>query len=152
PDNLIGGTERGQGNVISGNRREGIEIDGTLSARNRVQGNFIGPDGTGGAAPPNGSHGLPIWAGAGNNLVGGPIPGAGNLISGNTIDGIQINAGGRNTVQGNFIGTNADGSGALPNGQSGVVLIGTGGNMIGGTLPVTRNIISGNKSFGVFII
>jgi len=60
---------------------------------------------------------------------------------------ISISVGGSNIVEGCYIGTNAAGTIAKPNGfNSGVYVGGAGGNRIGGTTAAARNIISGNDA------
>src|SRR5262249_26552620 len=91
------------------------------------------------------SYGISIEQ-ASNNIVGGTAGGARNLISNNSI-GVFIsgfNATG-NQVQGNFIGTNAAGTGRLPNGY-GVTVEDASNNVIGGTAAGARNVISGNAN------
>jgi photosystem II stability/assembly factor-like uncharacterized protein len=137
-NNLIGGTVAGAGNLISGNPT-GLYIVGTNTT---IQGNLIGTDASGLKSVPNN---IGINAGAPHTLVGGLIPGARNVISGNTGDGVDT--GGIGTmVQGNFIGTDITGTVALGNGGSG--LGAGGGALIGGTDDGARNIISGNGGFG----
>jgi len=137
-NNLVGGTAAGAGNVISGNQR-GITL---FSPGNTVQGNFIGTDPSGTKSVGNGTG---ISATAANTLIGGTVPGARNIISGNTGDGVSFGGSG-SLLQGNFIGTDVTGSATLGNGGSGVV---AGNNaMIGGTAPAARNVISGNGGFG----
>src|SRR5439155_17093133 len=92
--------------------------------------NFIGTNGAGTAALPNGSDGVNIVVP--NVVVGGPIPAARNVISGNASNGIGVFAttsspggpvltsGTGALVQGNYIGTNAAGTMALPNQSAGV--------------------------------
>ena len=46
-DNTVGGTTAGAGNVISGNRSNGVGISGTGTVGNVVEGNHIGTDITG---------------------------------------------------------------------------------------------------------
>ena len=71
------------------------------------------------------------------------------MISGNALNGIALgNTSSFTQIQGNYIGTNADGTAALGNGQSGIVVesaIGHVTNLIGGTTAGTRNVISGNE-------
>src|SRR5205085_3715060 len=55
-----------------------------------------------------------------------------------------------NLIQGNFIGTNATGTGAVPNSTTGMS-IGSSENTIGGTTPQARNLISGNTTHGMLI-
>jgi hypothetical protein len=137
----IGGATSGAGNLISGNGmagNQGAGIDGDAT----IQGNKIGTDITGTKTIPN-FYGI---VDAGDSLIGGTEPGAGNLISGNATVGIA--AQGDDLIQGNFIGTDVTGTVALGNGvlaggaQSGI----SGGtnDTIGGTTAAARNIISGN--------
>lgn len=152
--NQIGGTSPTAGNLISGNITSGIHIDG--SSVNRVQGNIIGAD-YGGSVPIPNLEGIFIGFGSCNNLIGGSSVGMGNLISGNTWDGIFIqnsNSVG-NQILGNRIGTNRVGDSALPN-DYGVVLIEASETIIGGADLNTPwvcdgpcNLISGNTSFGI---
>lgn len=97
-----------------------------------------------------------------NGTAAGPSAAGLTLTaSGCTVRGLVINrfsvhgivlAGSNNTIQSNFIGTNAAGNAPLPNGGSGIV-IGSGaiGNIIGGNSPTAANVISGNASAGVFL-
>jgi titin len=76
------------------------------------------------------------------------------VISGNTYNGVVIAFSGAsyNLVAGDFIGTNAAGSAALPNGSDGVVIQGGASeNTIGGGAPADRDVISGNGADGVEI-
>lgn len=141
-NNLIGGTAPGAGNLISGNINSGIN----LGPGNIVQGNLIGTDVTGLKAIPN-SNGINVVSGGG--LIGGTAPGARNVISGNSGDGLMVGGVNNNltTVQGNFIGTDITGNAALGNGGTGISVSGTG-LTIGGTTAAARNIISGNGGFG----
>jgi hypothetical protein len=143
-DNLIGGTEPGAGNVISGAFLYGLRIENTSSG-NTVQGNFIGTNASGTAAIPN-QNGLRI-AGASNNIVGGTTAGAANVISGNEQDGIDL-AGPttmNNVIRGNFIGVLTDGTSPLANGYSGIDLsYGASSNQIGGRTPGAGNVIAHN--------
>jgi hypothetical protein len=151
--NFIGGTVAGAGNVISGNSLQGVALDGSGTSGNRVQGNFIGVNPAGTAAIGNGYAGANFFGGATGNFVGGNVPGAGNLISGNKSQGVLIqDAGtGGNFVQGNWIGLNAAGSAAISNHWSGVEIYnGPAGNLIGG-YGGARNFISGNGNYGVAI-
>lgn len=50
-------------------------------------------------------------------------------------------------IEGNFIGTDATGKTARPNGDFGIELDGSGTARIGGSAPAARNIISGNGGF-----
>jgi hypothetical protein len=144
--NMIGGAAAGAGNIISGNRTNGVEI--LRSSGNLLQGNFIGTDKTGRTAVANGHSGVDLDFNAPVNTVGGIIPGASNVISGNRVYGIEIHDSG-NVVQGNLIGTNLTGTAAVANGTG--VYIFSGSSTIGGTAAAARNLISGNTADGVFI-
>jgi hypothetical protein len=157
-------------NIISGNSYQGIAIQGASSGPNTtgtiVAGNYIGTNAAGSAALPNGNNGVYILGGAQNTRIGtnGPDVDAaaeGNLISGNTYQGIAVQgtSSGPNTtgtiVAGNYIGTNAAGAAALPNGNDGVFVyggaqntrIGVNGSDTGAA--AERNLISGNTFQGV---
>ncbi len=65
--------------------------------------------------------------------------------------GVHILAGSEdNGIRGNFIGTNAAGTAAVPN-TGGVRIVDAPSNDIGGDTPAARNTISGNSSSGVSI-
>jgi titin len=143
-DNVIGGSTAGARNVISGNAGDGVRLSGIGNSMNRVEGNFIGTNAAGSAAVPN-EDGVTIEEGAGSAVIGATTPGARNIISGNADDGIALAFTAGNTVQGNFIGTNADGTGPLGNLGAGISLSDSANsNLIGGTAAGARNVISAN--------
>ena len=134
---VIGGTAPEQRNVISGNRVGVAMVD--RANDNFVQGNHIGTNRAGTAALGNQDAGVLI-SGADGNVVGGAFAaGERNIISGNAGQGVQIqgfapfdNAATGNFVEGNYIGTAANGTSALPNGSNGVFFSGrTERNTIG---------------------
>ena len=64
--------------------------------------------------------------------------------------GITLSGASNMTIEGNFFGTNAAGTAALPNTSYGLfILSGAQNNTIGGATPAKRNIISGNNSAGI---
>lgn len=148
PNNTIGGTVSGTRNLISGNTGYGIVINGNGDMRNVIQGNYIGTNATGTEAVGN-VRGVHI-DNASNNTIGGTSPEARNIISGNTNYGVSINGSAiRNVVQGNYIGTDVNGTNALGNALYGVWIDNGLSNTIGGTLAGARNVISGNGQVGV---
>lgn len=154
PDNRIGGLVPTDRNVISGStRNDGIDITGAASQRNVILGNYVGTDASGTSAIGNGVNGIWISGGASNNVVGGGTPGAGNVVSGNVDDGVEVqhSTSTGNRVEGNFIGTDRTGLLAVPNADDGVVIENGQSNVIGGTVAGTANVISGNKNNGVHI-
>ena len=88
---------------------------------------------------------------ADNNIIGGSTPGARNLISGNWGEGIEIFLSSGNTVQGNLIGTDITGTANLGNGAVGIDIGASDNNIIGGSTPGARNLISGNGADGIAI-
>lgn len=152
PANIIGGTVAGARNIISGNAGAGVYLSGGGAMRNLIQDNFIGTNAAGSAALGNDNSGIAIQD-APNNTIGGASIGAGNLISGNTQQGIFITGSGAlaNLVQGNRIGANSAGNAILSNGDNGVLIQDAPGNLVGGAVPAAANIISGNSQNGIFI-
>jgi hypothetical protein len=155
--NVIGGTEPGSRNVISGNSSD---IPGNYSAgvvvgfgvsNGVIAGNYIGTNAAGTSGVPNGGN----LVGDGVNLtvaasivIGGAGKGAGNVISGNVGAGINAGFSFGTFIQGNLIGTDASGTAALPN-RTGIVCDQNLSTMIGGNT-AARNVISGNTS-GILI-
>jgi hypothetical protein len=114
---------------------------------------LIGTNAAGTAALGNANSGLAIANGCNNTLIGGTSPGAGNVISANGT-GIFFNSGASTgvTVQGNLIGTDANGTADLGNITVGInVSTPEVGLVIGGSNSAARNVISGNNSIGLFL-
>ncbi|MEX2317371.1 MAG: hypothetical protein WD669_09485 [Pirellulales bacterium] len=145
--NRIGGAADADRNLISGNALGGIVLDlGTNN--NLVLGNFIGTDHTGEAALGSDQSGVIIHFGSNDNTIGGAFAGEGNLISGNAQHGIEIRdlLSNGNVVAGNFIGTNAAGTGNLGNGGDGIVIFNdAANNTIGGAAAGAGNTIAFNN-------
>ncbi|MEG4971914.1 DUF4347 domain-containing protein, partial [Microcoleus sp. K4-B3] len=152
PGNTIGGTAAGDRNIISGNDAFGVLINAAGATGNTVLGNIIGTNAAGTAALPNTLTGVQISGGS-NNIVGGTTVAERNLISGNGSAGVFIDGATAtgNTVLGNFIGTDINGTADLGNVGFGVAIQNAPGNTIGGNTAGARNIISGNNAFGVVI-
>jgi len=149
--NTIGGTTTSARNFIARNGGNGISLLG--GARNNlIEGNDIGT--TGRFALPNAGSGISLTGGATRNTIGGTDAGAGNLISGNGVDGVTISGSGTtgNAVQGNLIGTDATGSFGIRNQNAGVAIeSAAASNTIGGTTAAARNVISGNWNAEVLL-
>jgi hypothetical protein len=149
PDNVIGGTTPGAGNVVSGNRQRGIEIQGAGAERNLVQGNFVGTNAAGDAPVRNDNGGIRIGF-AHRNTIGGTDPATRNVISGNGSNNVIIQTvttltAVENVIIGNYIGTDATGTVDLGNTGSGISITGrVTGTRVGGLTPGERNVISGN--------
>ena len=149
---LLAGNSTVRGLVINRFNASGIKVE---SNGNLIAGNYIGTDIAGTTAMANSHHGVMIFNGS-NNTLGGITSADRNLISGNTINGVNIiEFGGTatgNLIQGNFIGTDATGTVALGNSFNGFRIFGGNNNTLGGTLAGARNVISGNGSIGVVFV
>ncbi|RIV17924.1 DUF11 domain-containing protein [Fibrisoma montanum] len=136
-----------RGLVINRFGEYGIFADG--SSNHTIQTNYIGTDPTGMTRQGNGINGIRI---RGNNvLIGGTTPGAGNVVSGNLSDNINL-VGNDHRVQGNLVGTNATGTASLGTNVSGLRIEQVMNLLIGGSTPAARNLISGNFRPGILIL
>jgi hypothetical protein len=109
-NNLIGGTAPSARNVISGNQIVALFV---ATSGNTIQGNFIGTQRDG--RTPLGNHQGISFVGVGNannNLVGGTVLGAGNIIAFNDMQGVlgEAAAGTGNAILGNSIFGNGNGA------------------------------------------
>ena len=167
-------------NVISGNGGNGISFHG--SSGNTLVSNRIGTDPAGLAAIPNGGNGVWLTASSNGNEIGGTafvdpstgavndptgdkgtvtpvfvVPPLGNLISGNGQNGVLIDTNSqRNVLSGNFVGTTADGNGAIGNLSDGVAINGANNNSLIGCQFVNNpfvyyNVVSANGQSGLHI-
>ncbi len=126
-ENVVGGLEPGERNVISGNTGAGVTI--ANADHNTILGNYIGTDCDGKTSIPNG-EGVSLRDRAKENTVG-----PGNVISGNGGNGVGIIGVDTfgNIVIGNTIGANSE-EGPLGNGRYGVYIEGPAkDNLIGGS-------------------
>jgi parallel beta-helix repeat protein len=145
-NNTIGGSNPGEGNVISGNTAGDIVI--STSSNNVIAGNIVGLDATAKLNLRSGSNGISILGLSDHNTIGGPLPGARNIISGHdetSGEGVFIGGGTGNIVQGNIIGTNASNDIKLGN-VFGINVTSTTNTLI------ANNVISNNQGSGVFAI
>lgn len=138
---LIGGGVAGARNVISGSSSTGITASGASSTGIVIQGNYIGTTADGSADLGNGAAGVQLSGTGGGHTVGGTTPAERNVISGNASEGVIVDQ--DNIVQGNYVGTNALGTAAIPNDQYAINITGAG-NTVGGLTAGARNLISGN--------
>jgi hypothetical protein len=144
-----------RGLVINRCPGSGIVLS-TTNGSNVVAGNFIGTDPSGMVARPNGDAGVYVTTVSTNytedgDTVGGAASWARNVLSGNSAGGVFFQGANHAVVQGNFIGVNARGDAALVQYQMGILVQSSWGNLIGGTTPQARNIISGNNTRGILL-
>jgi len=144
-----------EGNVLSGFGGAGIlfqeGLPGELPDNNVIAGNRIGTSADGNTALGNGRMGIFVMASGTGNRIGTNSDGISdtaerNLVSGNPEAGIYLGGSGF-VVAGNYIGTNAAGTAALPNGN-GVRIELASNNLVGGT---AGNRIAFNTYSGVSI-
>jgi titin len=147
PDNTVGGTALGAGNVIAGQGGDALQISG--AGGNVVQGNLIGTDSTGAIALGDGTDGVGI-SNSSNNLIGGTASGAGNTLAAGRNGIFLDSAADGNVVQGNFIGSNASGATGLGNTNTGIAVFSSSNdNLLGGTVAGAGNVIVSNGDRGI---
>ena len=153
--NIIGGNTPAARNVIGGNSY-GIVLFGPNG--NKVAGNFIGTDGTGSQSRGNGTGILVLSGDHTNTIIGGTAPEATNIISGNYGAGIKLGVQGQYIIpandivlQGNLIGTAANGVDPLHNSEDGINIFGSR-NLVGGLEPGAANTIAFNWRAGVAVV
>jgi hypothetical protein len=140
------------GNLISGNRGDGVQINGGSSG-NVLNGNFIGTSESGNS--PLGNRGDGVWIDQANrnSLVGctfvdNPFVYY-NVVSGNGASGLRITNSDNVVVQGNFFGVGANNSAVVGNQDNGILVDGSSGNtQVGGVIPL-GNVSSGNGANGI---
>ena len=149
---VVGGTGANEGNVITNNGNEGINVTGSSATGTIIQGNIIGLDPDGSTGSGNDDVGIALLAGANNTTIGGTSAAARNVISKN-VEGIEINSN-NNVIQGNYIGTDAGGTLNCGNHSDDGVEIkgGASGNLIGGEVAGAGNIIAFNALNGVNVV
>ena len=124
----------------------GIEIIGENSSYNEVIGNFIGTNASSTPGLGNAFQGIQIANNAHDNTIGPDNVISGNLDNGILIEGEEGIGANNNTIFGNYIGTNVDGTAALGNLSNGILIMdGASNNRIGGATLEEKNIISGNQ-------
>ena len=153
-NNLIGNATGGD-NLISGNRGNGVVIEGKESVDNYVRSNFIGTNLNNNDALPNEQSGVVIRDQAKGTFIGGssipPMRAPGNTIGGNREHGVYLVGQGvaDNFIQGNHIGV------LRPNGGHGVFIDRGNNNVVGDRVardPNAKNLITNNRGDGIRII
>jgi len=142
---IIGGLNPADRNIISGNKQVGISPN-TDSDNWLIQGNYIGAAADGMTSIGNGDI---AWAGgisldySAGHMVGGPDPGARNLLSGNDSQGIAPDFTDNSTIEGNYVGVGYDGVTPLPNAGVGIGVGNTSQNIILKNNIVAHNLLGG---------
>ena len=87
---LIGNSDPGSGNLISGNGRNGLTMEGLGVHGVLVRGNRLGTAGDGETPLPNSGHGIYVALGAFGNTIGGVAAANQNTIAFNGGDGVAL--------------------------------------------------------------
>jgi CSLREA domain-containing protein len=150
---ITGGGTTLRGLAITNFAGDGLEISGP--GGNVIEACYVGVDLDGVTAAGNSASGI-VLENSSNNRIGGPSKSQRNLISANTGKGngggILMNGGTNNVIQGNFIGTDINGTLDRGNLGRGIALNGSTNNTIGGPEPGAGNLISGNRATGVRLL
>jgi hypothetical protein len=149
---IVGLTINAGGTTVRGLTLNGFDIGISLEGPGGsiVQGNFIGTDPTGALAVPNTGDGIRVLSA--DNLIGGAAPSERNVVSGNRGSGIHLRGANatRNIIQGNLLGTAANGGSPLGNFEHGLRLSeGAARNTPGGSRAGEGNVIAFNGGNGV---
>ncbi len=136
-NNVVGGTNPGESNVISGNREGGIKITGNSSG-NKIVCNKIGTDLSGLKALGNLGNGILIEDQSCKNII------YQNTISANSESGIRIadKESKGNEIYGNTIGLNSNANAVMSNEGDGIAANGD-------STIIRENIVSGNSDMGI---
>ncbi len=101
-----------------------------------------------------GYAGSPLIELHGNLVIGIWITAGGSTIRGLVLSGfsvaVRLQSGGGNLVEGCYVGTDATGTADASTG-TGIQLLSSNGNTIGGTSAAARNLISGNDGSGIVV-
>jgi len=139
-------------NGSSGSIIKGLVVNNFLSSsggiylyqsnNNTIQGCYIGTNTAGTQAKQNG-RGIYVSESS-NNQIGGTLISQRNIISGNDTSNIILSNANENIIEGNLIGTDSTGKFGIDNHSTGFWISNSNNNIIGGTNPGSRNLISGN--------
>ncbi len=136
--------------TVGNNSSLGIVVNRPNANNAVIRNNRVGTNAAGTAAAPNTGAGIALFTGANNVTI------TGNIISGNTLQGIFFDgtaqAVSHNTITNNKIGTAADGVSPIPNVQGIVLGLNSNLNTVGGAGAGEGNIIAFNTQSGVVVV
>ncbi len=137
PDNEVGGPTPGDGNVISFNQGDGVDVFGASAVGNTIESNIIGLTYDGASAIGNAQAGV-------DDTAPQTVIGPGNVISANMV-GVLISGAGASgaLVENNLIGTDITGTSDLGNARQGVEIDGASDVVVEGNGDGSQ-VISGN--------
>lgn len=109
PNNVIGGTDPADRNVISGNHTYGVDVTGPSATKTLIEGNYLGltADGNSGFALGFLEEGVVVDH-ADGATIGGTVAAARNVIAG--ADAIDLNFATHTTIEGNYVGIDRTGT------------------------------------------
>ncbi len=150
-NNWIGNATAAGRNIISGNRREGLTLDGS---RQQVLGNYFGFTAAGSAVVPNGNNASIFIYGNGNWLAANQLANrmfffgngsTGNTATANRFGILPVGGFSGSCLQGVFLGGDAAGNWiGLPGGQGNLIADTTGSGIYADGTTVVRNGFYGN--------
>lgn len=108
---------------------------------------WFGVNNTGTAASPNG---LGTYVFGKGDLIGGHLPGSGNIFSGSGTGILLLSPAAGDTIAGNYIGTDVTGKVAIPNSVWDIDAENVPDLVIGGTGASDGNVISASGQSGIF--
>jgi hypothetical protein len=153
PNNTIGGLTPADRNLLSGNGNAnggtGVYLSNINAKNNKVIGNYIGTNASGNNVIYNFNNAV-VLTSCSNNIVGGTSPAERNVLTGNQY-GVTVNNASSNKIQGNYIGTRADGTAGIGNSTGIVFNSASKNNTVGGTTSGSGNVIAWNSGEGVFV-
>ncbi|MFM7539826.1 MAG: beta strand repeat-containing protein, partial [Planctomycetota bacterium] len=149
-NNIVGGSQPADRNFLS-NNQSGVggagsfnRISGNLIG---TSGRFFEPNAFAGVLFTDGAKGNII--GSDSDGIGDSQEG--NVISGQNFTGVYLEFASNTVIRGNLIGTNPQGSATLGNGNAGIIIADAPGTIVGGSSPGQGNLISGNGQSGVVV-
>ncbi|MBK7887194.1 MAG: hypothetical protein IPJ86_07795 [Bacteroidetes bacterium] len=146
--NQVGGSQPSMGNLISGNDDYGVVIYGSGTGYNTVEKNYIGVKSDLQSSLDNGLYQIRMYSGTHHNQIG--TANSGNVIGTATQAIIVVDDSPNNSIQGNYIGTDATQTADLGINDVAVVIDGSpsNNNRVGGTGTGEGNVIA-NSLFGI---
>ena len=151
----IGGSNAGEGNIISGNNGAAISWDTTDTQSRYIYGNIIGLKPDGETPAPNVIWGTLDLRNSSPLVIGGTGQYDGNIIAGNTGTAIVMISVNNVTIKGNKVGVTKSGA-AAGNGGAGINASdyywqGNSNITIGGDMAAEGNVIAYNATGGVLL-
>jgi hypothetical protein len=147
---LIGGSTLSEGNIISNNGGDGVNINTSTDVV--VKACIIGLASDITTAAPNLQGGIGAYSGSHRLIVGGVLIAERNYISSNTGNGITVNSSDDISLVNNYVGVEVTGLIARPNTGNGASIEISNRAIVGGTTTTARNIFSANGANGIEIV